>query len=471
MLNIIDVCLTQFKIGNFFYLLFLPFLFIAGYYISSWKTSSYKVFLIVFSLIYYWFLLNQKIKAFAIFNLLVLMNITIIFLIKYSSYHLKLRKFFFILGILLNLIPLMLIKDYLSLVGIDITNLQFIYILGLSFFVFNAISLIVDFYQKRFFYLDILDIYLYFVYFPKIIAGPLVRFKEFRKEIYTNFKDKTVLDINFGIFLIAYGILKKWIADYINQYSVQVFSNPTVYTSGELLIAIYTFTAFIFLDFSGYVDIARGSSLLLGIRLPENFKSPYLSLSLKDFWRRWHITLYQWIKDYLYIGLLGGNKKGKLRTKLNILISFIFSGIWHGNYINYIIWGFFHGLGVSLGRKEEKLSLKKKFFRWFLTFNTVALLWTVFAITDIDKLYLFFRTFIQDMNFFSIFSFFTEKREFIFLLTVGYLICFSDYFIKNQISYIKDEKNFFALNVVFFFVAILLLNLKKTVSSFLYESF
>ncbi len=473
--EIIDSCLQHLKIGYFLFLLILPFLFITSFLVSKINLKAYKIYQLLIGVIYYFLLLEGKLKPFILFILLILMNIIILYILKFSKhkniYFLKFKadKFFFILAIFLNLLPLIFMKDYIPLIKFEPN--YFIRIIGLSYFVLNSISMFVDYYEDKFEEFSILDIAVYSIYFPKIFAGPLVRFKDFIDELNNNYKNKSFSTLNFGLFLISIGIVKKWLADYIFQYATNVINNPLGYSGEQLFITIYIYTLYIFLDFSGYTDIARGTSTIMGINLPENFRSPYLAKNLRDFWRRWHITLYEWIRDYIYIKLLGGNRKGKVRTYINILIAFTLSGIWHGNYINYVIWGFFHGIGVILSRFYKGRDFIEVFTGWFITFNTVATLWIVFAITDLHKIILYFQNLILNFSFKGIGAFILGRYDIVIVMLIGYTIAFTDWKIKDVISNLEDEKISVIFNFAMYIFALILLNNKVAVSPFLYESF
>ncbi len=467
MSEIINNCIQHLRIGYFLFLLILPFIFLVSYYLFKLSKSAYKYFQLFLGIGYYFLLLEGKIAPFLLFIFLILMNIVLMYILKYTK-GIQ-RKGFLILGIILNLTPLILMKDYFKFLTIEPN--YFIQIIGISYFVLNSISMLVDYYDEKFKDFSPLDIFIYSIYFPKIFAGPLVRFKEFVEELNRGYSDKSIIDLNSGLFLISFGIIKKWLADYIFQFANAVFSNPSGFSGGELFITIYIYTAYIFLDFSGYTDIARGTSILMGIRLPENFRSPYLSTNFREFWRRWHITLYEWIKDYIYIRLLGGSRKRKLRTYINILIAFILSGAWHGNYFNYIIWGFFHGLGVIISRFANFEDKFRKAISWFITFNSVAILWIVFAITDLSKLKTFFYHLFTDFNIKAIYVFSLAKWDLMLVLAIGYIIAFTDIFIKERVYLINKEKYLLALNFAIYSLALILLNYKVSVSPFLYESF
>lgn len=199
-----------------------------------------------------------------------------------------------------------------------------------------------------------------------------------------------------GVFLILIGLFKKAvISDYISlNYVDRIFDNPALYTGIETLLGVYGYTVQIYCDFSGYSDMAIGIALLLGFRFPQNFNAPYTSASITEFWRRWHISLSSWLRDYLYISL-GGNRKGKLRTYLNNFLTFLICGLWHGAAFNFIIWGAYHGLGVVAHKffSQEVLHHDRRyrshgirrFFAVFITFHFCVIGWIMFRAADISQ--------------------------------------------------------------------------------------
>src|SRR5205814_1229922 len=195
---------------------------------------------------------------------------------------------------------------------------------------------------------NILDFAFYIMFFPHIVAGPIVRAVNFLPQIH---KELYISKEDFGqaIFLIVTGLFKKAvISDYISVNFVdRVFENPILYSGWENLMAVYGYAMQIYCDFSGYSDMAIGIALLLGYRLGINFNQPYQSASITEFWRRWHISLSSWLRDYLYIPL-GGNRKGKLRTYVNLLVTMLLGGLWHGASWNFIFWGFLHGAALAI---------------------------------------------------------------------------------------------------------------------------
>jgi len=198
-----------------------------------------------------------------------------------------------------------------------------------------------------------------------------------------------------ALFLILNGLIKKVIvSDYIAVNFVdRIFSNPEFFSGFENLLGIYGYGLQIYCDFSGYTDIAIGVALMLGFRLPLNFNSPYKARNLTDFWRRWHISLSRWLKDYLYIPL-GGSRKGKIRTLMNLLITMLLGGLWHGAAWRFVLWGGLHGIGLALhkvwnhiipGRRSVD-SVLTRFFSVFLTFNFVTFCWLFFRAESIEKI-------------------------------------------------------------------------------------
>ena len=442
----------------------LPFIFLASVLASKVNTTIYKVFQAIVGTIYYLFILNLKVEPFFILLSIAGLNLSLLYLLKLSNRS----KIVLTLSIALNLIPLLSIKDYIPFVKLEPN--YFISIVGLSYFVLNSISMFVDFYDRKFNKFSPLDVVVYLIYFPKILAGPLVRFAEFSQELNSNYRDKSRAELYSGVFLISWGIIKKWLADYMFQYVSPALNNPAGFPGEQLFISAYIYALYIFLDFSGYTDIARGVSLLMGIRLPENFMSPYLAKNLREFWRRWHITLYQWIRDYVYVKLLGGSRKGNIRTFINIMVAFILSGAWHGNYLNYVLWGALHGLGVYLSRFHTGNNILSSFLGWIVTFNSMVFLWIVFAITDLEKVILYFRT-VVSIEPTGLQNFLLSRQDILAVTTLGFLIAFSDSTLKDKVYTWSTSRAMPFINFAVYLLALILINTKVSVSPFLYEGF
>jgi D-alanyl-lipoteichoic acid acyltransferase DltB (MBOAT superfamily) len=234
------------------------------------------------------------------------------------------------------------------------------------------------------------DFAFYVSFFPQLVAGPIVRASEFIPQLYSKYHlDKR--EFSHALFLVANGLVKKIIiSDFIAVNFVdRIFDAPSVFSGFENLMAIYGYGLQIYCDFSGYTDIAIGLGLILGFRLPVNFNSPYKATSLSDFWKRWHISLSRWLKDYLYIPL-GGNRKGRVRTHINLLLTMLLGGLWHGADLKFIIWGFLHGAGLVMEKiwegiigSKPKHSFFSKALSVFITFNFVSFCWIFFRADDL----------------------------------------------------------------------------------------
>ena len=261
---------------------------------------------------------------------------------------------------------------------------------GLSFFTFQSISYIIDIYRGRTTVLHRWIDYLFYVsFFPMLVAGPIVRAREFIPQMY---KSPTLSRLQFGegLYLLLCGLIKKTvISDYISfNFVDRVFDSPLLYTGVENLLGVYGYALQIYCDFSGYSDMAIGIALLLGFRFNVNFDSPYQSATITEFWRRWHISLSSWLKDYLYISL-GGNRKGKVRTYVNLFITMLLGGLWHGASVRFILWGALHGVALAIhkfimGRftsfkqTGEEMGFVRRFIGTVFTFHVVCFGWIFF---------------------------------------------------------------------------------------------
>ena len=221
---------------------------------------------------------------------------------------------------------------------------------GISFFLFCAISYVIDVYRREQEPVAPLDFAVYLAFFPHLVAGPIVRVSEFVPQMRRRRNPESV-DAVRAVRLICRGLFKKVvIANYLATAIVDpVFVAPGQYRNWELLIGAWSYAVQIYADFSGYTDIAIGIAMLLGIRFPDNFDRPYTSTSIQEFWRRWHMTLSRWLRDYLYIPL-GGNRGGDVKERRNLIITMVLGGLWHGANFTFLFWGLYHGLGLSIER-------------------------------------------------------------------------------------------------------------------------
>jgi D-alanyl-lipoteichoic acid acyltransferase DltB (MBOAT superfamily) len=264
----------------------------------------------------------------------------------------------------------------------DLRPTNIILPIAVSFIAFQALGYVIDVHRGTIEPIDSLDFFTYLFFFPHLAAGPLVRVGEFEPQL-RHRADPRSVDASRAFLLIASGFVKKVIVSWlISDWIVKdVFANPTAYSGLDNLFATYGFAVQIYCDFSGYTDIAIGLALLLGIRFPQNFDRPYRSLSMQEFWRRWHMTLSRWLRDYLYISL-GGNRNGELRTYMNLFLTMFIGGIWHGADWTFVVWGTIHGLALAGERfftgKVPSMGPAGPFLRWLATFNVVCLGWIFF---------------------------------------------------------------------------------------------
>jgi alginate O-acetyltransferase complex protein AlgI len=255
---------------------------------------------------------------------------------------------------------------------------------GVSFFTFQAISYVVDVKRRLVEPASTIDVAIYLSFFPHLVAGPIVRAREFIPQL-ASARDPQHVAVGAGLGLVALGLVKKvMIADYLGRVIVDpAFGVPQAYDGPDLIFAAYAYAAQIYCDFSGYTDIAIGLALLMGFIFPQNFRSPYRATGFRDFWRRWHMTLSRFLRDFLYIPL-GGNRKGRVRTYINLMATMVLGGLWHGAAWTFVLWGAFHGTGLSV---EHALNGRLKapgWLRWFVTFNLVVFGWILFRSQDLS---------------------------------------------------------------------------------------
>jgi alginate O-acetyltransferase complex protein AlgI len=266
--------------------------------------------------------------------------------------------------------------------------------LGLSFFTFECIAYLIDVYRGAPATRQLLQFSAYKLFFPKLISGPITRYHQFATGLKT-LQFPSADRLTEGLWLIACGAVKKaLVADPLGIFVDLCFGNLQRAGSGDLWLATIAFGLQLYLDFSGYVDIARGSAMLLGFNLPENFDFPYFSTNIADFWRRWHITLGDWIRNYLYFPL-GGSRKGLGRTCLNLLIVMLITGLWHGSAWGFVLWGGLHGLALATHRLTQAISERVDgvkrwweswlgvFVAWFLTQLMVFISWVFFRLPNL----------------------------------------------------------------------------------------
>lgn len=298
---------------------------------------------------------------------------------------------------------------------------------GISFYTFQIISYIVDLYRNQVKPIkNVLDFGFYVSFFPQLIAGPIVRAASFVPQMYSGYKVHKD-EASQALFLILNGLIKKIIiADYISiNFVDRIFDNPLSYSGFENLLAVYGYSIQIYCDFSGYTDIAIGLALWMGFRLPLNFNSPYKAANITDFWRRWHISLSSWLKDYLYIPL-GGNRKGKIRTYINLFITMLLGGLWHGANLRFVIWGGLHGIYLAIHKLYLSLFPKQnaglRFLRVFFTFHLVTFTWMAFRAKSMQTVMEMFNRIFTDFKGTHIIDFISGYRVVFELMFIAYVI-------------------------------------------------
>jgi alginate O-acetyltransferase complex protein AlgI len=289
-------------------------------------------------------------------------------------------------------------------VSLDFLHLNIILPVGISFYTFQALSYVLDVYWEKIQPThNFIDFALFVSFFPQLVAGPIERASNLLPQFNKKLKP-TKLQLQEGLTLVVFGLFKKvMIGDTAGKIVDHIFAQPELYMSFELLCGLILFSIQIYADFSGYSSIARGTAKLLGVELMRNFEQPYLSRNITEFWRRWHISLSSWLKDYLYIPL-GGNRKGKVRIYTNLMITMLLGGLWHGASWNFVIWGGLHGLylgihkiiigkrristRINIGDKKEIIASIPNIL---LTNILVLITWLFFRAQDMNVIKIFFN--------------------------------------------------------------------------------
>ena len=433
-------------------------------FVMSFNTVNFFIFLIL-AFISYWAVNNR-------YRLIVLLILNAVFYLAGTSYWIVLvcmillsylfalkidklegrnRKILFVVSVIVCLIPLLLLKYWnftVTLFRLPLPLLNIVAPLGISFFTFEIISYLVDVYKGLEAEKDLLCYSAYVSFFPNISSGPIER----AKRLLPILKQERKFDYDqasYGLKLFAWGLFKKFVvADNIASYIDPIFAKSQRYFGLILVIVIIIYPIQIYADFSGYSNMVSGIARLFGIDLVDNFKAPYFSNSIKQFWSKWHISLSSWLKDYIYIPL-GGNRKGQFRKYLNLITTFVISGLWHGASINYLIWGLLHGVLQVIEDLIPFLKKKNDKFSWIRMF----ILYGVLCVT-----FIFFRCetftkaihFLNPMNLITYFSrdklslYFVkgfndlriENLDLFILLSTIIVMAIYDYFYTNKIDLI-----------------------------------
>lgn len=403
--------------SGLFWILFL--LFIPVYALLKRSKTKMVIFVVAFSLYFYY-------KSSGFFFLMLIGTSLVDWLVSKAIYSLrrrgaKLCMMWF--SITLSLLILGYFKyanfflwNWNAMVEGNFQPLDIILPVGISFYTFQSISYVVDVYKGKIAPTRTWLEYLFFLsFFPALVAGPIVRADYFLPQLEKN-EDAKLSDIYGGFWLIIVGIVKKaLIADYISQYNDLIFNDPSLYSGVQTLMGVLGYTMQIYCDFSGYSDMAIGLALIMGFKLGINFNSPYQSRNLTEFWRRWHISLSSWLRDYVYIPL-GGNRKGTIRTYVNNFLTMLIGGLWHGAAWKFVFWGGMHGVGLAVHKACKPILSKIPdnfvtiFFSWLITFVYVSLLWVFFRAASFEDSVLIIGNIFKDFDWAQFPQFFEARK-------------------------------------------------------------
>jgi alginate O-acetyltransferase complex protein AlgI len=368
-----------------------------GHWLLNHNARAWKTFMILASYVFYGWWNPRYVLLLA--GVTAMSQITAIVISRQEDE--QRRMWAMGLGLALTIAPLVFFKYY-GFFAVNVTNaatslhasiqpplIRVALPVGVSFYTFMAISYVVDVYRRTFPVASWVDVTLYLSFFPHLVAGPIVRPDELIPQLDVR-RDARHVDVVDAGWLILGGLFKKVvIANYLAGAIVDpVFGEPARHASLEIGVAIVAYAVQIYCDFSGYTDIAIGVAKMLGFQFPQNFDRPYSAQSVQEFWRRWHMTLSRWLRDYLYIPL-GGNRKGTTRTYVNLMITMLLGGLWHGAAWHFVIWGGLHGAYLSIGQWKRTLRERGVLaippdtrsiavLRWASTFGLVCVGWVFF---------------------------------------------------------------------------------------------
>lgn len=415
-----------------FLFLFTGFVWI--YFLLSHTQKPKLIFVTLFSLYFYY-------KSSGVYFVLLLsatvVDYTLAGLLFLAKEKWK-RKLFATLSVCVNLGVLgyfkytnFLYDTLYGLTGSEYEPLDIFLPVGISFFTFQSLSYTIDVYRGNLKPVNnILDYAFYLSFFPQLVAGPIVRAADFLPQIHKPTYVSNEM-LGRGVFLIATGLFKKAvISDYISlNFIDRVFDAPALYTGLENLFAVYGYALQIYCDFSGYSDMAIGLALLLGFHFNINFNSPYRAKNITEFWRRWHISLSSWLRDYLYISL-GGNRKGKLRTYINLMITMLLGGLWHGASWRFVIWGGLHGIALAVhkfftGHTHPRLTgVAWNVMSVIVTFHFVCFSWIYFRAADMQTVDVMLKQIFLNFNGHILFEFISGYTWVFLLFIIGYALHF-----------------------------------------------
>ena len=431
-----------------FIFIFLPVVFLVFIVLERFKLYKSALFWLTISSFYFYGYWQPKYILLIVGS--IICNYTLSRVINTGVYY---RRIILIIGVAGNLSLLgyfkytdFLISSISSVVDLNISGQNIILPLAISFFTFQQIAYLVDVYRGLVKEHNFLNYCLFVTFFPQLLAGPIVHHSEMMPQFLGKYKLINYDLISKGIFIFCIGLFKKIVvADFFGTWADIGFADVSVLTTTQAWITSFSYTFQIYFDFSGYTDMAIGIALIFGIQLPENFNSPYKAKNIIDFWRRWHITLSRFLRDYLYIPL-GGNRKGLFLKGINIMVTMVLGGLWHGASYTFIIWGFLHGTyllinhlwvyisNLNLAFVSKNNSPLGSYISHVITFIAVVFAWIFFraaSVSDacivVKKLFNTSQAVSYSFSFVDIENYFKNDQisfaQYLFINPDGQLIC------------------------------------------------
>ena len=445
--------------SSIFFLLYFAPIFFLVYFVLPHKYRN--AWLVIASLLFYWWGAPTFFLIF-IGSCLLDYYATIFYIKKEQPNYFYIAIFGNILLLLYFKYCNFFIDNINEIVGYEMQWTKVGLPIGISFLTFQKISYLID--VKRgdcerqpYFHRYLL----YVVLFPQLIAGPIVRYKEISNQLINRLDQITASNIYLGLRRFVIGLSKKvLIANVLGLAVDQIFEIPHAeLSSSAAILGLLAYTFQIYFDFSGYSDMAIGLGKMMGFTFPENFNFPYIATNITEFWRRWHITLSNWMRDYLYIPL-GGNRNGELRTYFNLFIVFMLSGLWHGASWNFVVWGAFHGMFLVIERLFflKVLNRIPSVFKIVYCFIVVSLGWLLFRVDTINEAYSYAGTLFNGgsgLN--TMDAVFTAKFYFIFSLAV--VFSFMGLFNEKWVGKINSDLTISKSKLVISHIAIILLSI------------
>jgi len=465
---------TEFSFLLVFGIFLLVYAFVVKHHF--WK----KIYVIAFSLFFYY---KSSGPFLLLFVLMILSDYYFASLInkkegKWKKIYLWLALSYSLSFLLYFKYANFFIQNFNTLLGTNFSEHNLFLPIGISFYTFQSISYIIDVYRKEIKPCENFSDYTFYMTFlPHLVAGPIVRAKDFLPQIQT----PQLLSASLykeAMLRILIGLIKKlFIADYLSKYVDMVHETPQIYSGAENLISMYAYSFQIYFDFSGYSDIAIGIALILGYRLKENFENPYQSINISDFWRKWHISLSNWLRDYIYIPL-GGNRKGIFYMYLFLFLTMLIGGFWHGASWRFVVWGIAHGIALILHKiwmKKFPSTNKNIIFSGFgllLTFNYVAFCWIFFRANSFESAFESITKIFTSFTFYDLPGFWYSRTEFCYILIIASILVFTPLALKEKFFASMQKLPVFAWIFLMIFVFQLIIQFKdEIVQPFIYFQF